>query len=321
MDINRDNMLNFFLEIQSQFSDGLNAKRDNLILGKVAQQVQSNAAQTVHGWLNQIPSVREWIGDRIVKNIQSNKLTITNRIFESTIEIPRVDVEDDLHRLYLNNANYMGMNAVAFKDELLVEQLLQGLTNKWADDVANFSAAGRSYDGTNAICNYTTTAYTEDGSALNTAYAQQTSYLGHSGKPLMVRPRYILHGPLLRTRVQKSLSTYGALLASATQVGGQIVNPNANLVEAIETPYLVNGYVDSKGTSYNAGYYWFVLGEVAGIRGLVLQERAAPEMQMQRAQLDSEFLMNTDKFQYGCRSRAAAFISLPHLVHANLGTA
>lgn len=323
MDINRENMLNFFLEIQQNFTDGLNAKRDNLILGKVAMQVGSIGAQTMHGWLNQIPSVREWVGDRIVKNLQSNKLTVTNRIFEGTIEIPRVDVEDDAHRLYLPTANLLGANSIAFKDELCIEQLLQGTSNKWADDVVIFSAAGRSYDGTNAINNYSTTAFTADGSALNTAYAAMTSYLGHSGKPLMVRPKYLLHGPSLRQKaIQAVEAQYGALLASATQVGGSVMNPNYNLVERIESPYLVNGYVDSKGTTFsNAGTYWFLIGEVAGVRGLVYQERVAPEMQMQRAQLDSEFLMNTDKFQYGSRMRGASFVSLPHLIHGNFATA
>lgn len=323
MDINRANMDLFFTQVRTEFTNGLNAKRENLILNKIGMQVPSTTAITTHGWLNQIPSMKKWVGPRTAENLQSAKLAITNAKFVNTIEIERTDFEDDQYGLYVPTFGLMGQDAMAVKDRVLVDALLQGTSTTWADGVAVFSNAGRAFDGTNAIDNYDTTAYDAAGVALAAAYAKMTAYLGHGGVPLMVQPRYILHGPSLRVKVQQSLSTYGALLAAngSTYVGGQIANPNAQLVTPVETPYLVNGYVDMDGTTYaNAGTYWFVLGEIAGIRGLVYQSRIEPEMQDQRARLDSEFLFEFDKIQWGFRARGAGFVGLPHLVYGSFAT-
>lgn len=321
MDINRANMDLFFTQVRTEFTNGLNAKRETLILNKVAMQVPSVTAITTHGWLNQIPSIHKWLGDRQVKNVETKKLAITNGKYENTIEIPREDFEDDQYGLYAHTFNLMGQDAMAMKDRILIDALLQGTTNKWADDVAIFSDS-RTY-GSATIDNYSTTAYDAAGSALAAAYAAMTSYQGHGGVPLMVRPRFILHGPQLRVKVQQSLSTYGALLAAdaTSYVGGQIFNPNANLVEPVETPYLIDNYVDMDGNTYtDAGTHYFILGEVAGIKGLIYQSRIEPEMQDQRARLDSEFLFNSDKFQWGVRARGAGFIGLPHLVFGGFAT-
>jgi phage major head subunit gpT-like protein len=317
MDINRANMDIFFTECMTAFSDGMNARRDNLILAKVGMQMPSTTAVAVHGWLSQIPSMRKWVGERQARNLKSGKLSVTNAKFENTIEITREEFEDDMHRLYLPTFGLMGQDALAMKDRCLVDALLQN--GNWADAAAFFGDS-RVY-GSATIDNYDTTAYSEDGAALNTAFTKMTSYLGDGGVPLMVRPYAILHGPALRTKVQKSLSAYGALLASATQVGGMIVNPNANIVTPIESPYLINGYVDMDGNSYaNAGTYWFLLGEVGGIKGLIYQSRIEPEMQDARARLDSDFAFQNDKIQWGVRARGAGFLSLPHLIYGSFAT-
>lgn len=322
MDINRANMDIFFQDLKVEFTAGLNAAVPNLILQKIAMEVPSVTAVTVHGWLNQVSRMREWLGDRQVGNLESAKLSITNRKFEDTREIPREDIEDDMHGLYRPIARAMGDRAMSFKDELLAEALMRGYTpNTWADGVAVFSAAGRKF-GDNTICNYSATAFDESGAALEVAYNYMTSYLGHQGKPLMVRPRYILHGPALRSRVVKAVELqYAALLTPTAATYVQTENPNRALVDRIESPYLVNGYVDSKGTSHDAKYFWFLIGEVAGLRGFVYQSRKEPEFQDARTKDDSDFVFATDKYQFGVRMRGEAFIGLPFCIFANYATA
>ena len=324
MDINRANMEVFFQNLSNVFAEQFNNPPANMLLNEVAMSVPSTGAQTVHGWLTQVPWMREWIGDRQAKNIASQKLTIVNRLFEDTVEIPRVDIEDDLHLNYLNNVRWMANAALAFKEQLMVEAMLRGASDLWADGIAIYSAAGRKLDGTNAIANYTTDNLDAAGTKLNTAYAAMRSYLGNQGKPLNVIPKYLVHGPLLRARAVTLIeSQYAALLAAdgTSYVGGQITNPNYGLVKRVESPFLINGFIDSKGTTYNAGYYWFLLGEVAGIRGLCWQIRKDPEAQMSRAQLDSDFVFATDKFQFGSRMRGEGFITFPFLTYAGFGTA
>jgi phage major head subunit gpT-like protein len=101
--------------------------------------------------------------------------------------------------------------------------------------------------------------------------------------------------------------------------GVQGMNYNKGIVEPIVSEMLVDG-IEVDGTTYNAAGYWFLLGDFAGIKGIVYQMRMAPELQTQKWSPDSEYTFNTDNFQIGARMRGEAFLALPHLIHANLAT-
>lgn len=322
MDINRANMDVFFEDLDVRFTEGFNTPGGTPILTSAGMVVPSTSAQGVHAWLNQIPNMREWLGDRQAKNIRSNKLTVVNRLFEDTLEIERVDIEDDSYGMYAPLSGLMGSNAAAFKDEVVVEALLNGTTDKWVDDVAIFSAAGRSYDGTNAINNYGTTALDAAGVQLAAAYAAMGAYLGHNGKPLRAVPTYLMHGPALRSVAMQNVENiYAALLAADGSTYVPSDNVNKGLVKRLECPFLIDGYVDSKGNSHDAANYWFLLAFIGGIRPVAYQDRIGPELQ--RARLDpntSDYVFEKDKFQYGVRMRGAGFVTLPHLVFGGFAT-
>jgi len=326
--LNRQNVDFLFTQLGADFTLGMNTVQAQMLLPKLATTIKSDTKKEFHSWMKQIPQMREWIGDRQEANLDVDALTITNRKFESTIEIEREDFEDARDFVafsgFSNVSRTMGADATLTQDRILIDTLLGAATvGKWSDS-DYYCSASRKF-GANTIGNYVTTAYDAAGSALTAAYSTITSYIGHNGKPLFVRPRYILHGPSLRVKVQQSLSAYGALLAAnaSTYVGGQISNPNANLVEPIETPWLVNNYVDMTGTTWtNAGTYWYILSEiVGGMRGLIYQDRIAPELQNARLDLaNSDYVFKTDKIQFGARMRGAGFIAMPQCVYMSAAT-
>jgi len=332
MDTNRaglNSMLDiFFTEARAEWTEAMNAVKENMILSKVAMQVSSKTNQTRHAWLNQLPAMRKWVGDRVVNNITSNTLNIVNDKFENTIEITREEFEDDQFGLYIPLFGIMGRQAIATKDRMLADAILQGTTATWGgDDVVAFTAAGRTY-GTNTILNYVTTAYDSLGTALTAAIKYQRSYLGHKNQPLMVQPRVLLYGPNLYDTVHKSVkNTFSALATggTTTHVGGDISNPNANIVELAMSDYFVDNYTDLDGTSYsNAGKAYALVGEAMGVRaGLIYQSRLEPEMQDQRARFDAsaDVVFLSDKLQWGVRMRGKAFIGLPHLIFGGFPTA
>ena len=316
----------FFKEMGVTFRDAYNKKLENLILNKVAMKVDSISSSTVHGWVNQIPGMKEWKGPREISNIGDEALEITNRIFQSTISLPVQRFRDDQHGLFKNNAMFLGNAAASFWDQLLIEAALKGTSAKWIDSVAIFDgSSNRTFDGTNAINNYVTTAFDAQGVALNAAYAAMTSYLGHDGRPLGAQPLYLVHGPQLRSRaIQAVESPYSALVTTSTSgvVAGQITNPNFNLVTRVETPYLVNGFKDSAGTSYNAAYYWFLVGDVMGLKPWCVQMRHEPEIQEQRTNFaTSDWVFANDEFQWGVRSAGEGFIAQPWLIYGGFATA
>lgn len=303
MDINRANIEALFQDFKVAYTDGFNAGKERSILDTLAIVVPSMAASVVHAWLNQNPRMREWIGDRLVNNIESNNMTIENKKYENTIEIGRDDIEDDQHGLYRPLATLMGAEAAAHPDQLCVDELIDN--NNWLADSAAFFGSSRTY-GSATIDNHTTDALTD--SNFETAYEAMTSYQGHSGDPLNVTPFALLVGPYNRgTAWDICKNDFRGMIAADASTYIQGKNRNLGLV----TP------VVSKRLTGASKKYWYLLGEVGGIKGIVYQQRKAAEFQGSRMSDDSDFVFETDKYQMGVRARGKAFLSLPHLLHGN----
>lgn len=343
MDINRggiNTMLDiFFTEARAEWTEAMNGAKENLILNKVAMQVSSKTSQTRHAWLNQLPAMRKWVGDRTVNNLQSNTLNIANSKFENTLEISREEFEDDEYSLYKPLFPILGRQATATKDRLLIDACLRGgaadmsTNDTWGGDgVAVFSTSGRTY-GSNTINNKGTTGFDSLGVQFGTAWKAQSSYLGHKGQPLMVKPSALVHGPNLFDTVHKAIKNQFSALATGagpsgagyvSHVGAEYGNPWNNIVELVVTEYLVDNYIDLDGNTFtNAGKAWFLAGSAMGVKaGLVYQSRIEPELQDQRARFDAsaDVVFLQDKLQWGVRMRGAGFIGLPHLIWGSFPT-
>jgi len=316
MDINRQNMEVFFTDLTTIFNDAFKAAMEAVQWTKYAMEITSNTKTETHGWINQLPGMREWIGPRVANNIESKALVIPNKKYEGTIEIEREDIEDDKTDLYRNiRVPGLAGEAAMFPEQLVLQSLITGQTDLWADDVAFFSDSRKFGDAT--IDNLTTDALT--ATTFSNAYNKMASFLGHQSQPLYVQPFALVHGPALRTKAfEVCRDDFSARTADAsTIVQGR--NPNAGLVVPIQVPWLVDG-VKLNGTSYDAANYWFLLGQKGGIRGCVFQRRMGPEIQNARTDANGDFVFENDKFQFGVRMRGRSFLSMPQLIIGNFAT-
>ena len=93
---------------------------------KVATLVPSTTKGNTYGWLGQFPQMREWIGDRVVKDMQAHGYEILNKNWESTVGVPRPDIEDDNLGIYLPIMREMGRAAAIHPDELIYPLLAAG---------------------------------------------------------------------------------------------------------------------------------------------------------------------------------------------------
>lgn len=55
---------------------------------QVSMLFDSNQESEDYAWLGQAPAMREWIGGRQAKGLREESITIKNKLFESTLEIP-----------------------------------------------------------------------------------------------------------------------------------------------------------------------------------------------------------------------------------------
>jgi len=100
---------------------------------RVATQVPSSGSSNFYGWLKDLPSIKEWIGNRQLVELGSHGYQILNKTFEASIVIKREDVEDDQIGKYSMNAENFGREAAVFPDQNAYGLLAAGFTTHCYD--------------------------------------------------------------------------------------------------------------------------------------------------------------------------------------------
>lgn len=96
---------------------------------KVATQVPSSTRENAYKWLGAFPMLKEWIGERTIKQLEAHEYAIKNKSYESTVEIDRDDIEDDQYGVYRPMVEEMGRAAKVHPDLLVFEVLKKGFDN------------------------------------------------------------------------------------------------------------------------------------------------------------------------------------------------
>ena len=94
----------------------------------VAMEVKSTTSQEVYPWMGAMPSIREWVGDRVVQNLKNHDFSIKNKNYELTVGVPRDKFEDDQLGVFTPMFSELGRSVAAFPDKLVFDALKAGLT-------------------------------------------------------------------------------------------------------------------------------------------------------------------------------------------------
>jgi len=124
MIINVANLATLFQAFHAAFKgafDGANAQ-----FAQVVTMVPSSTESNFYGFMGQFPKMREWLGDRIVKNIVAHSYTVINKDFESTIGVPAPKIKDDQHGVFSLLFAEMGNQAKMHPDQIVFALLLAG---------------------------------------------------------------------------------------------------------------------------------------------------------------------------------------------------
>jgi phage major head subunit gpT-like protein len=91
-------------------------------------EIPSSVRTEEYGWLGNFPTLKEWIGDRKIEALKAHKFSITNKSFESTVEVDRDDLEDDNVAVYRPMIQMLGRNAKVHPTEMIFALLKAGFT-------------------------------------------------------------------------------------------------------------------------------------------------------------------------------------------------
>lgn len=131
MIINTANLSALFTNIKTSFNTAFEAVESHY--ERVAMVTSSATREETYAWLEKLPRLREWVGDRVIKNLSAQGYAIKNRKFEDTIGVPRDDIEDDKYGVYGPLFSEMGRAAAEHPDQLIFELIPSGFTTPCYD--------------------------------------------------------------------------------------------------------------------------------------------------------------------------------------------
>lgn len=125
MIINSANIASLFQGYNASFNKGVLSAPS--LYKDIAMVIPSSSSQNTYAWLGQFPKLREWVGDRVVKNLESYSYSIVNKLFESTIKVARTEIEDDQYGIYSPLISEIGRASAEHPDELIFSLLKNAL--------------------------------------------------------------------------------------------------------------------------------------------------------------------------------------------------
>lgn len=100
---------------------------------RVSEEVPSNAGENLYGWLGELPGMREWIGDRVIRNLAEHDYRVKNRDWEETVGVNRNHILDDQLGQYSKRFDLMGRSAARHPELLVWNALINGFTEECYD--------------------------------------------------------------------------------------------------------------------------------------------------------------------------------------------
>lgn len=125
MEITRTTLAGISTGFQATFNSVLNAPtRDDYEM--LVIRVPSMAGENAYPFLSQLPGMRKWVGDRVVKNLTTEGYVIRNETYEDTIEVSRTAIEDDQYGVYRPMFEGLAAASRALPNQLVFDLMTKG---------------------------------------------------------------------------------------------------------------------------------------------------------------------------------------------------
>lgn len=276
-----------FQEVKPQFS-------------RVAMEVPSETKDETYAWLGAVPSMREWIGEREVKNLSSYGYTIQNRDFELTVSVPRNDIEDDSIGVYKPMFQDLAYSAGRHPDKLVFSLFSKSFSEKCFDGKPFVSESHASeIKGKNAIVqsNKGTDILTPD--SYSAARSSMMALFDDAGNPLYIVPDLLVVAPQNEAVARK--------IVYAEEIGNE-TNVFKGTADILVVPELATNPKQ-----------WFLLCTTRPVKPFIFQNRRKPQLVGKDSPTDDNVFWKK-AFVYGVDMRCNAGYGLWQLAYGSDGT-
>lgn len=267
---------------------------------KIAMEVPSDTRDETYAWLGAVPSMREWIGDRQIKNLAAYGYTIHNKDFELTVSVPRNDVEDDRIGVFKPMFQDLAYSARLHPDKLVFGLLPKAFTELCFDGkpfISDNHTPG--YEGKKAKAQSNKgTAQLTPGS-YGAARTQMLTLVNDEGEPLRIVPDLLVVSP------QKE--AVARTILEATEIH-QETNIYKGTAELLVVPELAANPEQ-----------WFLLCTKRPVKPFIFQNRRKPQLVAKDKPSDDNVFWEKE-FIYGVDARCNAGYGLWQLAYGSDGT-
>lgn len=270
----------------------------------VAMEMPSNARENVMTWLQQVPAVRKWVGERKATPLGRETYTLRNEDWEDTVSVNRNDFEDDLLGTYAPMFQQMGEQFAKHPDRQLALLLINGKTNTCFDTKAFFATDHPvdKYDASTSTYSNLKTSSALTLANYNTQRAAFQVIKGPNGEVMGNLPDTLFVPPALEQTAREIVEAPTAIQVYASYAAATKPNVLAGSAKVIVVPELS---ADSDTT-------WYLAKTKGVVKPLVHQLRRMMRM-VAKDSLTDENVFNLKQFIYGADSREAFGYSFPFL--------
>lgn len=302
MIVNRENLNAVFVNLTTTFNKAFEAAP--AVWNMIATRVPSTSASNDYKWIAMFPKMREWIGEKVIKNLAAFRYQIFNKDYEATVSVDRNDIEDDNLGIYAPAAQDAGFSAKQWPDELVIDLVNKGFTSPCYDGQYFFDtdhpvgtpAVSVSNKGTAKLSIATLAAAQESYGVARTALRKV--------KDDEFRPLNLVGDTLVVPPAQEDTTT--ALMTVDRLEDGK-PNPYKGTAKVV---------VDGRLTSDTA---WFLLCTTRPVKPFVFQERKAPVF-VQQTDPDSDDVFNKREYKFGAEARGNAGYGLWQMAYGSDGS-
>lgn len=264
-----------------------------------------------HVWLDKIPKLRQWQGDRIIRSAVTRSQTLKNVPFELTEELDEYKVRDNKIDAFQPLVAMMATQAKKWPDQLFFDPvfgaIVKGATVLGYDGVPFWSAAHPINPDNPAL-------YGTQSNLVNAAF-NATSYFnlrsgfqgfrGADGFPLYTVPNRLMTGTTLEASARQVLNTtYIAPLVSLGigSPGAMQENPLKGTADYVLAPDM--NPLSTVPIAGFSGTPWMIYDGAKPLKPFLFQMRDAPEFVF-NVKPDSPGVLARHAYQYFVRCRGA----------------
>lgn len=259
---------------------------------KVATVIKVNTMSVDYGFLGGFSNMREWIGDRTLRDLVAHKYTITKKDWENTIEVSRDVIEFDQLGIVKPQIQQMAHDGQSHYDDILFSLLEKN--DKCYDGKPFFSNAHEV--GKTKMSNLGNAKLNQQ--SFMDARAEMRGITSDGGKSLKIKPTLLLVPPELEQQAIELLNK------------DFLANGESNITKGLSDYLVIDELSDDKA--------WYLLDTSRPLKPLILQKTKEIKFTAMD-KVDDESVFMRKAFRYGIDSQDNAGYGLWQLAYKSTG--